>query len=221
MANYKLSPSDLVFLYSECPRCFYLKVRGTLCRPSMPMPKIFTAIDVAMKKHLAGKHSSAIINTMPAGLFEYAERWVESAPIVIPGRASTCFFRGRFDNVLRLDNGNYGLVDLKTAPRNAAHIPLYSRQLHAYTWSLENPAPNKLGLSPIESLGLLVFEPMDFANGTVSKGIVSGFLTWIEIVRNDGAFMAFLADIVDLLDSPAPPTAVTDCGWCRYRGLPY
>jgi hypothetical protein len=173
-----------------------------------------------MKNYLSGKLTSQVMNTMPGGRFDYAERWVESLAIVIPGRSSTCFFRGRFDNVLHLENGSYGVVDLKTAPRNADHIPLYSRQLHAYAWSLENPAPRKLGLRPIERLGLLVFEPQDFSNGVLSKGTLAGSLTWIEVVRDDNAFMTLLADVVDLLDSPAPAAAI-GCGWCRYRGLPY
>jgi PD-(D/E)XK nuclease superfamily len=158
---------------------------------------------------------------MPAGTFEYAERWVESVPIAIPGRSSTCYFRGRFDNVLNLENGSYGVVDLKTAPRNADHIPLYSRQLHAYAWSLENPAPFKFGLSPIERLGLLVFEPKDFTNGIFSTGTLAGSLGWIEITRDDARFMALLADVVDLLDSATPPSGAIDCAWCRYRGRDY
>ncbi len=41
----KLSPSDLTFLWDECPRCFYLKVTGRLSRPSTAFPSIFSSID--------------------------------------------------------------------------------------------------------------------------------------------------------------------------------
>src|SRR4051812_34521546 len=115
--NWKLSPSDLVFLYSECPRCFYLKVHGLSKRPRTPMPKIFSAIDKLMKVHLQGQRTSGLAAGMPKGTFEYAERWVESAPLEIEGCASSCHFRGRFDNIIRLDTAGWALVDLKTCHR--------------------------------------------------------------------------------------------------------
>ena len=82
--NWKLSPSDLVFLYSECRRCFYLKVRGLVQRPRMPMPKIFTSIDAAMKNYLNGKRSDDLAAGIPTGVFEYSERWVQSVPFRFP-----------------------------------------------------------------------------------------------------------------------------------------
>src|SRR4051812_14446286 len=96
---------------------------------------------------------------MPPGCFEYEERWVESVPFRILDSTSTCFFRGRFDNVFRLDVGTRGLADLKTCHRRDEHIPLYSRQLHAYAWSIECPAPKALNIGLIDAMGLLVFEP--------------------------------------------------------------
>ncbi len=41
MENWKISPSDLTFLWDECPRCFYLKVRHKFKRPGLPFPKIY------------------------------------------------------------------------------------------------------------------------------------------------------------------------------------
>jgi hypothetical protein len=80
--NWKLSPSDLVFLYEECQRCFYLKVRGLLTRPRTPMPKIFTKIDALMKAYLQGQRTDRLAVGIPRGTFEYAERWVESEPLM-------------------------------------------------------------------------------------------------------------------------------------------
>lgn len=138
--NWKLAPSDLTFLYEECRYCFYLKVRGIVNRPRTPMPKIFTTIDVAMKRYLNGQHTDALAIGMPAGTFTYAERWVESSPLGVPGCSSTFSVPGRFDNVLQLDHFGLGLVDLKTCHRRDEHVPLYGRQLHCYAAALENPA---------------------------------------------------------------------------------
>ena len=55
MNNWKLSPSDFVFLYEECKRCFYLKVARDYQRPRGPFPKIFTIIDGLMKDFFDGR----------------------------------------------------------------------------------------------------------------------------------------------------------------------
>jgi hypothetical protein len=215
--NWKLSPSDLTFLYEECPRCFYLKVHGLLPRPRTPMPKIFTAIDSAMKAYLHGQRSDGLAAGIPRGIFDYSEKWVESVPFAIPGCMSTCYFRGRFDVMMKLDNGGRCLPDLKTCHRRDEHIGLYGRQLHSYTWCVENSAPGALCLRPIERMGLLVFEPDTFFKGVWLSGALLGRLHWIEVQRDDEAFLRFLAEVVCLLDSPTAPDPAPDCAWCRYR----
>src|SRR5439155_7747883 len=144
--------------------CFYLKVMKGFRRPSSPMPKIFTNIDLQMKQCFAGKRTTLAVPTLPAGVFEYSEKWVQSTPIVVPGHASQCVIRGKFDNAIKFDDGSYGLDDFKTSSRNSEHVPLYSRQLHAYTYAVENAAPGCLSLKPISRLGLLVFEPGMFVH---------------------------------------------------------
>jgi hypothetical protein len=64
---FKLSPSDLTFLYSECPRCFYLKVKEGLSRPRGIMPTIFIKIDGIMKDHFEGKSPRDIDPSLPTG----------------------------------------------------------------------------------------------------------------------------------------------------------
>jgi ATP-dependent exoDNAse (exonuclease V) beta subunit len=88
----------------------------------------------------------------------FSEHWVESRPLAVPGQASSCFVRGKFDTVVRFDDGGFGVVDIKTSAQNSEHIPLYARQLHAYACALEQAAPGRLALSPVRRLGLLVYE---------------------------------------------------------------
>ena len=45
----KISPSDLTFLWDECPRCFWRKYRLGVRRPFGIMPGIFSRIDSALK----------------------------------------------------------------------------------------------------------------------------------------------------------------------------
>jgi hypothetical protein len=42
--EYKLSPSDLTFLYDGCKHCFVLKVKHGIFQPSIPIPAVFTGL---------------------------------------------------------------------------------------------------------------------------------------------------------------------------------
>jgi hypothetical protein len=183
------------------------------------MPKIFSVIDEQMRQSLHGRRTDAVSPQMPPGVFEYGDRWVESEPIAVqtPDAIRRCVVRGRLDTVVRVDDGTYAVVDFKTTERSAAQIPLYARQLHAYAWALEHPAPGQLGLGPVSRLGLLVFEPAKFLPAGEGPVALSGALAWIEMPRDDGAFLGFLAEALSLLEEPVPPGGAPLCPWCVYR----
>ena len=216
---WKLSPSDFAFLWEECPRCFYLEVVRGFPRPRPAMPKVFTQIDEQMKACCEGRRTETLAPDMPAGVFEFGERWVESQPIdvYLPDAVHRCLIRGRFDTVVRLDDGGYAVVDFKTSERRADHVPLYARQLHAYAYALEHPAPGAFALGPVTRLGLLVFEPEKFAREAGGQGTLTGGLSWIEIPRDDGMLFGFLAEVLSVLERPEPPGGAPLCDWCVYR----
>lgn len=217
--EWKLSPSDFAFLWEECKRCFYLKIVKDFGRPRSIMPKIFMNIDAQMKARFDRKRTEEIVPALPGGALECGDRWVESEPLVIPGFSSKCHLRGKIDTLIRFDDQTFGVVDFKTSERKPEQLALYSRQLHAYAWALENAAPGKLALSPITKLGLLVFEPTLFSQPVGGNINLSGGLSWIEIPRDDKAFQGFLGEVLDVLDSSAPPASGLQCEWCRYREL--
>lgn len=215
--NWKLSPSDFAFLWEECKRCFYLKVARQFDRPKTQMPKIFIKIDSMMKQYFAGKSTAEIAPALPSGVVEFGEHWVESRPIVLPNHTSTCFIRGKFDTVVKFEDGSYGVIDFKTSESKSEHAPLYSRQLHAYAYALENAAPGKLNLSPVSKLGLLCVEPVQMLNFGEDAYAYKAEPAWIECPRDDEAFMVFLAEVLDVLDHPEPPKRSAMCPWCQYR----
>ena len=215
--SWKLSPSDFAFLWEECKRCFYLKVVRDFQRPRAIMPKIFNVIDAEMKKCFAGKRTSNVVPALPAGVIDHADAWVGSTPIAVPRHSSTCYLSGKLDTVVKFDDRSYGVIDFKTSERRADHIPLYGRQLHAYAYALEHAAAGKLALRPVTRLGLLVFEPNGFAGSGDRTASLSGGLTWIEIPRDHAGFLAFLAEVLDVLDRPNPPGGAPSCEWCIYR----
>ena len=215
--NWKLSPSDFAFLWEECKRCFYLKVVHNFARPRPIMPKIFNIIDSQMKSFYADKRTEDIVKNMPPGIIKYGEKWVESKPVHLPRKSSSCYIRGKFDTIVYFDDGTYGVIDFKTSERKSEHIPLYDRQLHAYAHALENPAAGKLSLSPISKLGLLVYEPNSYSQTDDGNALLMGALSWIEIPRRDSRFKKFLSEVVSVLQMPEPPGGAPSCEWCQYR----
>jgi len=217
MDEFKLSPSDFAFLWQECKRCFYLKVARGFGRPQLPFPGIFGTIDGAMTACYNGMRTEAIAPGMPSGTVRFGQRWVRSRPIDVAAGAPTCYISGRFDSVVEFDDGTYGVIDFKTSTARGGHVRTYSRQLHAYAYALENPAPNQLALAPITKLGLLIFEPSSFVHLSHEVVNLRGGLTWIEVPRDDAAFLDFLRQVVSVLSQPEPPEPARGCTWCEYR----
>ncbi len=213
----KLSPSDLTFLWDECPRCFYLKYLHGITRPAAPFPAIFGTIDRLMKAHYAGRPTSDLDPSLPLGFVSVSEQWVESIPINLPGHHLSCFVRGKYDAVLGFDDGSFGIVDFKTSEPRPEHVPFYSRQLHAYAFALEHPSAGKPYLSPITRLGLFIATPhasLDLATSEISFQIA---LTWLEVPYLESGFLAFLDQVLALLELPEPPPPGEKCAYCQYR----
>lgn len=219
MKEYKLSPSDFAFLWEECKRCFYLKVARGFPRPRMAFPQIFNAIDSAMTARYNGMHAQAITSGTPDGVIRFGQKWVRSRPIPVGTEGRTCCISGRLDALIELDNDTWGVIDFKTSKARGEHLALYSRQLHAYAYALENPARDPLAMGPVTKLGLLVFEPFKFVHNIDQTADLKGSLTWIEIPRDDGAFFDFMRQVISVLAQPAPPEPDPDCMWCLYRQL--
>lgn len=215
--SWKLSPSDFAFLWEECKRCFYLKVARGFFRPRTPFPGIFSIIDQLMNEYFNGRANSEISETLPPGVVKYGESWVESRALAVPDRESTCFIRGRFDSVLEFEDGSYGVIDFKTTSTQSHHLALYTRQLHAYAYALENAAPGNMALSPITRLGLVCVEPDELVRDAGGRISYAGNVEWKEMARDDAAFDAFLGEVVGLLEQPEPPASGRRCEFCRYR----
>jgi len=215
--NYKLSPSDFAFLWKDCKRCFYLKVVKSFFQPSSIMATIFKKIDSGMNTFFSGKRIEEIIPGFKPGIVQYGERRVESMPIKIPGEEDTCYIKGRFDTVIRFDDGSYAVIDFKTSNVKPENVSVYGRQLHAYAHCLENPAPGSLSLKPITKLGLIVYQPDKFTAGSIDSALLTGKLAWQEIPRNDKSFIDFLKQVMAVLKRTEPPGGEPSCRYCNYR----
>ena len=215
--NWKLGPSDLTFLWDECKRCFYLKIRHNFKRPAAPFPKIFGTIDLLMKDIYLGQSTKMISSDFPDGKSIMSGRWVTSEPCGFGFHENTCYISGIFDTLVQFDNGSYGIVDFKTTKPNPRQVPFYSRQLHAYAYALENPAPGKLSYQPIERLGLLCFNPSRMHKDPPTSLNLSGPATWVECPLDKAGFLNFMEEVLTLLEQSKPPEPNPECPFCAYR----
>ncbi len=213
---YKLSPSELTFLYEGCKRCFYLKKVNNLAQPSMPFPAIFSKIAGLLKNHYDGKRTEELHPDLPPGVVKYGEKWVESQNIQLSGHNDTCFIKGRFDVVIEFDDGTFGVIDYKTGNPENKYNDLYSRQLHAYAYSLENPTDDSLHLSPVSMLGLLYFYPTHVSQDNIEYLSYDAKIELIEMEKNDQGFMDFIGEVLILLESSKYPESAPGCSCCKY-----
>lgn len=204
---FKLSPSDFKFLWEECKHCYYQKVVNNLSRPYSPFPAIFTQINSLIQGPLIGKNLITLHPDLPSGVIVKSEGWLESTPI------NNCFIKGKFDLLAKLEDGTYCVIDLKISNPKEDSIYKYGTQLHAYKYSLENPAKDE----PIKvsRMGLLVIHPESvvYEEGMV---ILKNKPTWIEIKEDTESFGNFISEISDVLNSQIPEPSA-DCGVCNYR----
>jgi len=210
-APWALSPSDFAFLWDDCPRCFYLKVARKQPRPRSPFPSVFGRIDRAMKDFYLGERAEIAARGMPEGVIGGGDRWVKSAPLVVPGSSRTCLIRGRVDVLVDCDDGTTGVVDFKTTVPKPDHIATYGRQLHAYAMALEHPSSE--GPEEVSSLGLLCFLPDTYEAQDGRAGLY-GDVMWIEVPKDDLGFAQFLGTVVSVLDHDDAPEPAPSCAWC-------
>lgn len=215
--HWKLAPSDFAFLWDQCRRCFYLKIVHGFGRPRDAMPGIFSVIDSRMGRFYQNRRTDEIAPDLPPGQIVIGQKALQSQPIRHPDRDATCEIRGRFDSIVRFDDDSYAVIDFKTSRINQQNVRKYARQLHAYAYAMENAAPGKFAAGPISRLGLLVFEPDDFCQSQTDAATLTGSMGWLEIERDDAAFMEFIGQVLDVLCQSEPPVAGEKCVFCGYR----
>ncbi len=218
MNPYKISPSMLTFFWDECPRCFYLQVVRGISRPPSAFPKVFGRIDSLMKNLFADQPSYKVSPDLPPGKVAMQGKWVTSEPLSFAGIEASCYIKGAFDSVIAFDDGSYCVMDFKTSQPSPAHIGFYGRQLHAYAYALEHPAPKALALQPVKRLGLLYLDPVDIDHLPDHRRITyGGEVTWTEIPLAMDGFMEFMRGVLSVLSQSEPPPAAEGCAFCAYR----
>ena len=233
----RLSPSSLTFLHDECPACFWHHYNGRP-RPATAFPKVFGALDNAQKDFFVGQSVKDVSRTLPAGFIQRGKR-VKSETIALPGTPYRVQFGGETDTIFKFSRAGYGVCDFKTSTPSDDTAALYGRQLHAYAIALERPAGDAMPLAPVSRMGLICFPPDDMialpSNGTARSKIATkqaaatntaakqyAYRTsavWVEVERDDEAFLHFVADAVKLITRRTMPRSAPNCGWCRWTRM--
>ena len=216
---FTLRPSDFNFLWEECRRCYWLQVVRDWRRPRMPFPRVFGVLADLEATSFDGQRTEDMLpGVLPPGTFRHGEQDVLSAPITLAGSEVAIALKGRLDMMVAFDDGGWGVIDFKTSLPHEVSPVRYGRQLHAYAWCLERPAPGAFGKGPIGTMGLLCLEPREMRRGRQTAEVYGRFHPeWVDVPRDDAAFEGFLAEVAGVLAADAPPPPGPRCGYCDYR----
>lgn len=204
MTILKISPSSLTFMLSECPRCWYMQIRGIYKRPYTPFPSIFNKIDKLMRGAYQGKSSLDV--TSKEGTFDTKEYKLVSPPITIAD--NLCIqFSGKTDCLIKFDDGTVGILDFKTSEVKPDLVQLYAPQLYAYRESID---------ADVSRMGLLCASPNEAVLG--DRLVLSFSQAWVEIPIDEDYWLDFINKISVLLLTPFEEVqGKATCPHCEYQ----
>ncbi|OHA62148.1 MAG: hypothetical protein A2117_02040 [Candidatus Wildermuthbacteria bacterium GWA2_46_15] len=215
-----ISAKDLgkLALPDFCARCFWLERHSG--KPPSLFPSIFSVIDSLTKKNV---HRSFLEKGKPPVWFpEFAEieeicqgevsfkLWVEAGDWILAGKP---------DDIFRLKDGTYHIVDYKTAKftgRQDELFPLYEVQLNVYAFLAE-----RCGFKPVSGLSLVYFEPEESTTEEEEFGLI--FKTHcLKVNLKSEVVVELLKKAREIVQAPDLPESAFGCqGLCRWldRGL--
>lgn len=207
---YKLSPSDFAYLWEECKFCYYQKVKLGVSHSGV-FPAMFGRINKLLQDSVIGKNLQEISVLMPSGIIDRQEGFIKSIQI----QGTNCFVSGRYDLLIKLDDGTFAIIDFKiTTPDEEQILKKYATQLHAYKYALENPADG----NPVKvsKLGIVSVHP-DEMKLKDKKIVFTSTPTWHTITEDMDSFMEMIGEIDLVLNGQLPKPSAT-CKLCIYRG---
>lgn len=229
MLHVRVSPSDFGFLYRDCPRCTWLKLRHGVRLPERPFPSVFIQIDSAMKNLLSGPGFMELLG-YPGYEVANLEDKLESAPIVFEEFGVSITIGGKPDKVFKRQGEDRFLVfENKTSTPSTDNIVLYRNQQTAYAYCIENPKEG--AAHQVSEIALCCFDPqwMSRAKELEGPGEVQASLRGCITVHKETPdydrlhkLLFGIAELVSRDTAPAPPTKFIkgvhriQCGNCRY-----
>jgi hypothetical protein len=224
MEPIRISAKDLggLALPGFCPRCFWI-TRHVKRLPFQIFPGIFSSIDSYSKKITAGYYEShrELVHW-------FAEQGLAGRPVKVPHHSkfnildedTGVLLTGMPDEILRLTDGSFAILDYKTA-RFTGHqdslMPMYTVQLNAYAF-----IGQRLEYHPVSRLMLIYYEPVTDVTAREVDLLVHdhGFQMSfsgkpLDILLDAGSIPALLRKAREIIELPAAPAGTADCADCR------
>ncbi len=212
MKNVAIAPSDLVYLWSDCRRCFADKVLSGVRRPGV-FDHAYGMADKAMKRAFA---DVALVDLGVGPKFRVLAQnaWVRSVPVEFDALGISLTIGGAYDALVETEHGELFVVDYKTTNADEIALRKFRRQLAAYAFALEHPAAGPS--IALDGHALLAYRPENFAYRARGVSGLYGKSAWIELPRDDEGFRTLLAEVAVVL-AGGKPTSAASCAFCTYR----
>jgi len=209
-----ISAKDLgkLALPDFCPRCFWIERH--LGNPPSIFPGIFSTLDAVTKR---SAHRAFAEKGSPP-------KWLSISDAIEIEEGDTYFklpiqdkgwvLVGKPDDIFKLKDGSYHIVDYKTAKftgRQDELFPMYEIQLNAYAYLAE-----KYGFEPVRKLSLIYCQPKDDLDNDENFSL-SFTVHYLEVPLDLEKVLSLLSRAREIVDQDKPPEARYDCqGICNW-----
>ena len=216
MKKIKVRPSDFAFKFDNCPRCWWMSLKG-LSLKGDDLPAIFKHVDESMKSGI----SIEVLNRLGIPAKEFVPMgFLLSQPIPFEHLGVELVISGRKDQVVRLADGTLAPIDYKMTLPKTETVTKYARQLHGYLTAIENPATGEA--HDVSALYLVCFNAYSgrFTVGASNGGEIpcaqKGTLVKLEVGIDRAGFTVQLEKIATIAASDQPPEAGSGCALCHH-----
>ncbi len=206
-----------------CHRCFWTKLKSRRL-PYQSFPGIFSSIDRYVKR-LTWSHFEQM-GKLPAWYPEVGdvvdlEKVPHYTKFSVTDPLSGVTLRGEPDDVLRLREQSFHIVDYKTARLTAnadAMYPRYQAQLNAYAY-----IANRTLFRPVSGLSLIYLDPETDVEGDPAllarsrEDFLLGFTPKLRTVemKPDSFIEELLALANEIYEQAVPPSGRPNCKDCQ------
>ncbi|MFH1878184.1 MAG: PD-(D/E)XK nuclease family protein [Candidatus Omnitrophota bacterium] len=209
-----ISAKDLghLFMPDFCPRCFWLeRHRG---KPPGIFPGIFSTLDSLTRRHVHWSFSEKGETPRWLPVSDVAEVEEGDTFFKLPVNPGGWVLVGKPDDVFKLKDGSYHIVDYKTARftgRQDELFPMYEVQLNSYAYLAE-----QYGYKPVSKLSLIYCQPNQDLDEDAEFRL--SFTTHhLNVDLNPDLVFQLLIRAREIVDQPEPPQPSHKCrGICEW-----
>lgn len=216
MKKIKLSPTGSLWLFLDCPRCFWLQMNKNIKRPRGIFPSLPGGMDIVIKKYfdkyrvkgklppeLEGKVKGKLLADMAR--LESWRNW-RATDLRYDDDSLGCYLTGALDDCL-IDDDYHIPLDYKTKGSEVKEDPAqyYQNQLDCYCLMLESS-----GYKTKNEAYLVYYSPENVSEGGLVKFKVVPF----KIKTNPESAKSVIKAAMKLLSGPIPQSN-SDCEYCN------